>query len=63
MREIRDKCDHYARNPLTGTRRDEFGEGCRVFSHRRWVILFRTLDEDIEVLRIFDGSQDYENLA
>ncbi len=63
MREIRDRCDHYARNPLTGTSREEFGEGCRVFSHRRWVILFRTIHEGIEVLRIFDGSQAYETLA
>jgi toxin ParE1/3/4 len=62
MREIRKKCDHYACNPLTGTSRDEFGEGYRLFSHQRWVILFRPIDEGIEVLHIFDGSQDYENL-
>lgn len=26
-REIREKCDHYARHPHTGTSRSEFGEG------------------------------------
>jgi toxin ParE1/3/4 len=62
MREIRKKCDHYARHPLTGTARPDLGEGCRVFSHSRWVVAFRPLDEGIEVLRVFDGSQDYENL-
>ena len=62
MREIRNKCDHYAHNPLTGTSRQELGDGCRVFSHSRWVILFRPIDEGIEVLRFFDGSQDYESL-
>jgi toxin ParE1/3/4 len=62
MREIREMCDHYARHPLTGTSREEFGDGCRVFSHKRWVILFRPIDQGIEVLRIFDGSQDYESL-
>jgi toxin ParE1/3/4 len=61
-REIEEKCDQYAHNPHTGTSREEFGEGCRVFSHSRWVILFRPIDEGIEVLRIFDGSQDYESL-
>lgn len=62
MREVREKCAHYARHPRIGTSRSEFGEGCRLGSHNRWVILFRPLDEGIEVLRIFDGAQDYESL-
>ena len=61
-REIREKCDHYARHPLTGTARSEFGDDCRVFSHSRWAIVFRPIEEGIEVLRIFDGSQDFESL-
>jgi toxin ParE1/3/4 len=61
-REIREKCDHYARHPHTGTSRAELGEGCRLGSHSRWVILFRPLNDGIEVLRIFDGAQDYESL-
>lgn len=62
MREIREKCNHYACHPHAGTSRAEFGEGCRLGSHSRWVIAFRPLDEGIEVLRIFDGAQDYETL-
>jgi toxin ParE1/3/4 len=62
MREIREKCDHYARHPHTGTSRAELGEGCRLGSHSRWVILFRPIDDGIEILRIFDGAQDYESL-
>lgn len=62
MREIREKCNHYARHPLTGTSRDEFGEGCRLGVHSRWVILYRPAGGGIEVLRIFDGAEDYESL-
>jgi toxin ParE1/3/4 len=62
MREIREKCDHYARHPHTGTSRAELGEGCRLGSHSRWVILFRPIDDGIEILRIFDGAEDYESL-
>lgn len=62
MREIREKCSHYARHSLTGTSRTEFGDDCRVFSHSRWVIVFRPIEDGIEVLRVFDGSQDYESL-
>ena len=62
MREIREKCDHYARHPLTGTSRTEFGEGCRLGVHSRWVILYRPTGDGIEVLRIFDGAEDYESL-
>jgi len=62
MREIREKCDHYARHPHTGTSRPELGEGCRLGSHSRWVILFRPINDAIEILRILDGAQDYESL-
>lgn len=61
-REIRKKCDHYARHPQTGTSRPDLGDAYRVFSHSRWVVLFRPTDEGTEVLRVFDGSQDYESL-
>ena len=42
-----------------GTAAPELGAGVRLLSHRRWVIIFRYIDEGVLVLRIADGRQDY----
>ncbi|NUQ63718.1 MAG: type II toxin-antitoxin system RelE/ParE family toxin [Pirellulales bacterium] len=42
-----------------GTAAPEIGEGVRLFSYKRWVILFRYQPHGIDVLRFADGSQDY----
>ena len=60
--EIIAKCDLHAENPLLGTPKPEFGEKYRVFSHKRWVIIFRPIHEGIEVMRIVDGSREYSRL-
>jgi plasmid stabilization system protein ParE len=48
-------------SPLSqlGTAAPEIGLGIRLFSHRRWVIMFRYIQDGVLVLRIADGSQDY----
>jgi plasmid stabilization system protein ParE len=60
--ELIDCCDHLAalspRSQL-GTTAPEIGRGVRLFSHQRWVIIFRYIDDGVLVLRIADGSQDY----
>ncbi len=65
-REIKAKCDEYAtvsaRRSLIGTHRPELGENHRVFSYKRWVIIFHPADLGIEVLRVVDGAQDYPTL-
>lgn len=37
----------------------ELGESVRLFSHKRWVIIFRYEAHGIDVLRFADSSQDY----
>ncbi len=60
------ECESYAAafaaGHVLGTARPNFGESHRVFSHQRWVIVFRPIDGGIEVLRVVDGSRDYEKL-
>jgi len=60
--EVRQKCDEYseafAAGSVLGTPRPDWGESYRVFTHERWVIVFRPLDDGIEVLRVLDGSRD-----
>lgn len=48
-----------SRNTVLGTAAPEIGEGVRLFSYKRWVIIFRYQPHGIDVLRFADGSQDY----
>ena len=56
------KCDSYAVQPLTGVATPHLGEGYRRFVFKRWVIIYRSTTDGIEVLRIFDSARDYPML-
>jgi toxin ParE1/3/4 len=66
VREIRQECNRYANafaaGSLLGTASSELGESARNFTHKRWVVVFRPVDEGIEVLRVVDGSRDFPRL-
>ena len=66
LREIKSKCDDYsdafARGSVLGSDASELGEACRVFPHKRWVIVFEAADGGILVLRVLDGSRDFRRL-
>jgi plasmid stabilization system protein ParE len=66
LREIKVKCDEYSQafagGSVLGSDASELGEGCRIFSYKRWGVVFEPVDGGIEVLRIFDGSRDYPRL-
>jgi toxin ParE1/3/4 len=49
--------------PERGTRRDDLKPGLRTIGfERRATIAFRVLDHHVEILRIFHGGRDYENI-
>ena len=60
VHEIREHCDKYANliagGHSIGTDRSDLRTGVRSFTHQRWVLLFRPLEETIRVLAVFDGS-------
>jgi len=60
--EIRSKCELHAASPYLGTRCAHLGKDYRVFSHKRWVIVFRPTQGGIAVLRVDDGSRDFGKL-
>jgi plasmid stabilization system protein ParE len=66
LRELKASADEYstafAQGSIIGSEAAELGENCRVFSHKRWVVVFEPSSKGIEVLRIFDGSRDYPRL-
>jgi toxin ParE1/3/4 len=63
LREIRSACERSASFPVSGTAKPELGEGHRLLSHRRRVIIFRPIEGGIEVLRVLDGSRDLDQLS
>jgi plasmid stabilization system protein ParE len=44
---------------VMGTAAPEIGDGVRLLSYKRWVIIFRYQPHGVDVLRFADGSQDY----
>ena len=64
--ELRDAChsyaDAFAAGSVIGTARSDLGEDFRVFTHKRWVVIFRPIEDGIEVLRVVDGSRDFPRL-
>lgn len=62
IREIDGKCRLRAYQPLAATRRDDLGEGLHTFPHKCYIIVYRPLDDGIEVLRVLDGARDYPRL-
>jgi plasmid stabilization system protein ParE len=66
VRELRDRCDALAEimasGSLIGTASPQLGHEYRVFTHKRWVIVFRALGDGIEVMRVLDGNRDFPRL-
>jgi plasmid stabilization system protein ParE len=67
VREVKEKCERYgsvfAAGSVIGESRPDLGESCRIFTHKRWVVVFRPARNGIDVVRIFDGSHDYAHEA
>jgi toxin ParE1/3/4 len=59
VREVYEKANLYATQPEMGTSREDLGEGFRVFSVKPYIVVYRTIQNGIEVLRIIDGRRDY----
>jgi toxin ParE1/3/4 len=61
--EIHELCELIATQPEMGEARSEFCVGCRVFPcKKRWIILYRPTEDGIQVLRVVDGTRDFEKL-
>ena len=54
--------DAFAAGSVLGTARPDLGDDLRDFTHSRWVVVVRPVDNGIEVLRVLDGRRDYPRL-
>jgi len=55
---IDEKCEMLARNPLLGGVWAELGENIRHFTVRPYVIIYRPMDDGIELVRVLHGARD-----
>lgn len=62
METCKSYADAFAAGSVIGTARSDLGDSHRVFTHKRWVVVFRPIEDGIEVLRVLDGSRDYPRL-
>jgi toxin ParE1/3/4 len=62
VRGIHRACEPYAATPSIGEAERRISEECRRFTYKRWVIFYRPIDRGIAVLRVVDGSRDFNRL-
>lgn len=59
---IEEKCELIASTPGFGEKRPEYGAEIRSSVIGRYVIFFRPIDDDIEVVRVIPGDRDIRSL-
>jgi toxin ParE1/3/4 len=54
-----EKCNMLAKWPEMGERREDLAPGLRFFSVGRYVILYRPIDEGIQLVRVLRGCESF----
>jgi len=62
VERLRAKCRLLARTPLAGRERPRLGSGIRSFPTGNYLILYRAVEEGIDVVRIVSGYRDLDSL-
>lgn len=64
IERIRDVCFTLADNPYMGVARPDFGPVHRSFvvPRTRYIIIYRPIDDNVEILYVREGSQDIHRL-
>ena len=57
LQDIDEKCALLAANPALGPERPDIAPQLRYFPVGRYLILYRTLDDGIEVVRVLHGAR------
>jgi toxin ParE1/3/4 len=61
--DLHDRFEAYARQPMMGSLCEDLGTDLRCFSFcRNYVVIYRPLDDGIDVLRVFHTARDYGRL-
>ena len=63
MDDLLVRMEGFARQPLMGELREDLGPEVRTFAFRKnYIVLYRPLDDGIDVLRVFHTARDYPRL-
>jgi toxin ParE1/3/4 len=63
LTQLDSKIESYSRQPLMGDLGEDLGEGIRTFPFKKnYVVIYRPLDDGIDVLRVFHSARDYPQL-
>ncbi len=60
--ELRERCGVLAEQPLIGRERPELHPDLRGFPMGRYVIFYRVLTDEVEIVTVIHGARDIENL-
>lgn len=60
--DIEEKCDALANHPLMGRLRAEIAPEFRYFVVGNYLILYRTVQDGIEVIRVIHGARNWLHL-
>lgn len=63
VEDIVSRCELLTLTPEMGLQRDDLRRGLRVLLlDRRVVVAYRILGDDVRIVRVFHGRQDYESI-
>jgi toxin ParE1/3/4 len=62
LRQLGQKMESLAKNPLMGRERSELLPNLRSFPVGRYVIFYRPLSDGIDVVRVLSGAMDIERI-
>jgi toxin ParE1/3/4 len=55
-------CDQLAQMPGMGRKRDDLARGLRSFPVEKYLIFYRPVKDDIEIVRVLHGSRNIEKI-
>lgn len=58
-REILADCQRYAQFPHLGAAAPDLGDDCRIFTHKRWAVIYHPCPGGIEIVGVVDAARDY----
>ena len=63
VRAINTKCERLARSPMIGRARPELRPDLRSVPYGAYLILYRVVDDGVEIVRMVHGARNLEDLV
>ena len=63
VRTINGKCELLARSPMIGRARPELRPDLRSFPHGAYLILYRIVDDGVEIVRVVHAARNLDDLV